>query len=622
MIMRQSFAMRRAFAGLLVLAGLCASALGAPLAVHLRSTLPSPQPVGTAIGLTPRIENVTEGMHVFQYSVRVNSGLFRIVRDFSQHKDYAWTPELFEHDATVRVTARNNKTKETADDEMRFRVVPRVQGTAQLVTATANPLIALFSSPPCPEGTKFRVAFHSAGEEFTQRTPIQPCRGTISNNVYVAGMRADTQYQLRQELVSGDRVKAGDWLSFRTALLDGDFSPVSIAVPRGSGAAVSDPVVVYSATSTSGGKRPFATDLQGRVIWYLSSPDFLTRMIKGGRLLVLAEGQNSVNSMRRLQVLRELDLAGNILRETNIGRVAEQLESRGIHSDCQKGGKECVSGFHHEAIRLPNGHTLVIAGLERIMPAGTQGSKEPVDVLGDLVLDLDEDFQVTALWNGFDHIDLKRASLKNAKCKEGPGAGGSPPIFLAAEANGWTHSNSLNYIPSTGDFLISIPEQDWVVKVDWQNGKGTGKIVWRLGKDGDFTAKTDDPNPWFSYQHDAGFEPADSNLLTILDDGAARFENDKNAQTRGQVWKLDEETRTATLLYSANSGVYSVAVGSAQTLKNGGYSFVAGFIDRNSTYGRTVETDKDGKVVFAIDVEGLIVYRSFRVDDMYSAPIK
>ena len=35
-----------------------------------------------------------------------------------------------------------------------------------------------------------------------------------------------------------------------------------------------------------------------------------------------------------------------------------------------------------------------------------------------------------------------------------------------------------------------------------------------------------------------------------------------------------------------------------------------------------METDKDGKVLFAIDVQGAIVYRSFRVDDMYSAPVK
>ena len=147
-----------------------------------------------------------------------------------------------------------------------------------------------------------------------------------------------------------------------------------------------------------------------------------------------------------------MDLAGNIIRETNASRVAEQLESRGIHSDCRAGGKECVSGFHHEAIRLPNGHTLAIAGLERMMPAGTQGSKEPVDILGDVVVDLDEDFQVAGVWNTFDHLDMNRKSYKDAKCKTG--GGGCPPVLLAPEANGWTHSNSLNYIPSTGDFLF------------------------------------------------------------------------------------------------------------------------------------------------------------------------
>ena len=171
-------------------------------------------------------------------------------------------------------------------------------------------------------------------------------------------------------------------------------------------------------------------------------------------------------------------------------RVAEQLESRGIHSDCKKGGKECVSGFHHDAILLPNGHVLAIAGLERMMPAGTQGSKGPVDVLGDIVVELDDQFQVAGMWNNFDHLDINRESLQDAKCKEGRGGGGCPPIFLAAEANGWTHSNSLNYIPSTGDFLVSMPEQDWVIKVDYKNGKGSGKVLWRLGKDGDFTAKS------------------------------------------------------------------------------------------------------------------------------------
>jgi len=41
---------------------------------------------------------------------------------------------------------------------------------------------------------------------------------------------------------------------------------------------------------------------------------------------------------------------------------------------------------------------MVLAALERMMPAGTQGAKETVDVLGDLVFDLDEDLQL--VWSG------------------------------------------------------------------------------------------------------------------------------------------------------------------------------------------------------------------------------
>ena len=59
--------------------------------------------------------------------------------------------------------------------------------------------------------------------------------------------------------------------------LDGNFAPVSIAVPRSG--PPSSGVLIYSAASASSGTRPFATDQQGRVIWYLRSTDFLTRLL-------------------------------------------------------------------------------------------------------------------------------------------------------------------------------------------------------------------------------------------------------------------------------------------------------------------------------------------------------
>jgi arylsulfate sulfotransferase len=608
----------------LVFTGLSLSAPDAPPTIHLRSSLPSPQPVGTPIGLLPQVEMANPpapgqgGMMVYQYSVSVNGGPFRIVRDFSQQPLFAWMPELFEQKATIRIVVRDNKTKATMKDELPFQIVPRVKGSTPVVTPTSHPLVALFSAPPCPAGSQFRVAFHAAGEESITRTPPQPCQPSLTNNVYVAGMRAETKYELRQELSNGGGVKSDKWLPFQTGMLDGNFLPVTIAIPRTGASVATEPVLIYSAIALGGGVRPFATDLQGRVIWYLRSADSITRVIPGGRFLVLADGPNSVNNTKEEQVLRELDLAGNIVRETNVGRVAEQLESHGIHSDCKKGSKECVSGFHHEAIRLPNGHTLVVAGIERMMPAGTQGAKEAVDILADLVIDLDEDFQATAVWNSFDHMDIKRKSLLDSKCHTG--GGGCPAVLLADEANGWLHSNSLNYIPSTGDFLVSMPEQDWVVKVDWKNGKGSGKVLWRLGKEGDFKAESSDPYPWFSFQHDAGYEPLNSNTVTIVDDVfALRGKNDK-AGVRAQTWQLDEEKHIAKLVYNAETGEHTICCGSMQVLKNGGYSTSVGWILPSK--GRTAETDKDGKVVFAIDVYGAITYRSYRVDDMYSAPIK
>src|SRR5262245_46715666 len=96
---------------------LAASVSGAPLTVHLLTGLPSPQPVGTAIGLLPHIENEGKGMLVFRYAVSIGNEPLHIVRDFSQQKDFVWAPPLYEHEAHIRVTVRNNQTNETAEDE-------------------------------------------------------------------------------------------------------------------------------------------------------------------------------------------------------------------------------------------------------------------------------------------------------------------------------------------------------------------------------------------------------------------------------------------------------------------------------------------------------------------------
>src|SRR5438105_1967689 len=102
--------MRLLLGTMIALVGVCVSTQAAPLSVRLYSTVPSPLLVGTPTGLWPQIENSSKGMHVFRYSVSVNGGPFRIVRDFSQQADFAWAPEMHEQNAAVRVTVRNNET--------------------------------------------------------------------------------------------------------------------------------------------------------------------------------------------------------------------------------------------------------------------------------------------------------------------------------------------------------------------------------------------------------------------------------------------------------------------------------------------------------------------------------
>ena len=597
------------------LAGFTATAES--LTVSLLSNLPSPQPVATIITLVPRLENPAKVTYVSQYSVSVDGGAFHMVRDFSQDMPFIWSPELYEHEARVRVTVRNNDTMETAVAELPFRIVSRIKDGRPVVTPTAHPLVALLSAPPCPAGRQFRVEFRKLGDSFSSHTSIEPCRAGRSSNVYIAGMRSDTDYQMRPETIDG-AAESGAWIPFHTGLLNGRFPPVSIPTPRAGGTRSPDQLLVSSILLEPYNNQ--ATDLDGNVVWTMSSPAFLTRILPGGRFLVLAEAANSQNDIKRWQVVREVDLLGNTLRETNAGRVAEQLASRGIRSKCMKDGEQCVSGFHHEAIGLPNGHVLVIAGLERMFPDGAQGSKDPVDVLGDLIIDLDPDFQVSWVWNSFDHMDVTRKSLGDEKCKLGPGSDGCPSIFLASTANGWLHSNSLSYIHGSGDLLISIPEQDWVVKIDYKDGKGTGKVLWRLGLEGDFKVKSDDPYPWFSYQHDVGFDPPGSSRLIVFDDGARRIKKFPKSNNRGQVWELDEQAMTATLVLNADLGVYSPAVGSAQSLSAGGFSFESGMVNPASVSNRATEVGADGKIVYAQQSDGASAYRSFRVPDLYTAP--
>ena len=594
--------------------------------VQLTASLPSPQSTATAVSLAATGSDTDPGLLTYRYSVAYR-GAFHVVRDYSQDSGFNWAGTVSDGLYLVQVAVRNNTTQQVAKKNLLFQFLPRVAGTQPVVSATANPLVALFSAPACATGSKIRVRFDS-----TTSTPAttdwRACDPASTSNIYVAGMRQQTRYTMAAQVrTAAGAVTTGPSLSFLTGNGPSNLPVIAQVVPPDANTSGADDVLVVDALSIGASAGyPVATDLFGRPIWYYAAFNdpaqagaLLTRVLPGGTMLTIANGKNSADATTSLQILREIDFAGNTLRETNAARVREQLQAMGLASNCTMGGSICVATtFHHDAIRLANGHTLVIGSQERMFPAGTQGSTSPVDILGDIVVDLDQDFQVAWYWNAFDHLDVNRAAILHETCAN-PQTGGCPPLLLANLANDWLHPNAIQ-VTSDHNLLISVRHQDWVIKVDYRDGAGDGHVLWRLGANGDFALASSDPYPWFTHQHDAGFEA--NGTFTVFDNGNTRVAANPGVveNSRGQAYQIDEANRVATLVVNSDLGVYSNALGSAQRLGNGNYHFLAGFITPGPTQNsQSVEVLPDGTNNMRYQSPQL-AYRSFRMPSLYSPP--
>lgn len=602
---------------------LSTQALAAPQ-VQLTPSLPSPQLTGTTVNLVASGSDSDPGLLTYRYSVAYR-GALHVVRDYSQDNSFAWSGIVSDGLYLVQVTVRNNATGQTAKKSQLFQFSPRIAGSQPAVSATANPLVALFSAPACARGSRIRVHFQAPGGT-AEATDWRACDPASTSNIYVAGMRRNTRYSMAAQVLSRSGISTGPTLTFLTGNTPANLPLVSQAAPIDSHTSPDNVLLIDALSIGASVGYPVATDLYGRPIWYYAAFNdpaqagaLLVRVLPGGTMLTMANGKNSADATTSLQILREIDFAGNTLRETNASRVREQLDAMGLHSDCAVGGSICaVTTFHHDAIRLSNGHTLVIASEERMYPAGTQGSSGPVDVLGDIVIDLDEDFQVAWYWDAFDHLDVNRAAILRETCAN-PQQGGCPPVFLASISNDWLHPNAIQ-VTSDRNLLISLRHQDWVIKVDYRDGAGDGHVIWRLGADGDFALSSSDPYPWFTHQHDAGFEA--NGTFTVFDNGNTRFADNPGVteNSRGQVYQIDEANRVASLVVNSDLGVYSNALGSAQRLGNGNYHFLAGFVSPGPTqFSQSVEVLPDGTTNLRLQSPQL-AYRSFRIPSLYAPP--
>jgi arylsulfate sulfotransferase len=572
------------------------------LNVILVSNVPTRQPVGTTVTWTATATGTPP--YTYRLSVARVGESPRVMYDYSSKNEFDWTP-VDEGRYLISASVRDSAGA-IAHASRLFTVRARAI-SRPVVTTTGHPLVALYSAPSCASGD-MRVIFKPLNGSRITFTPLKPCVPDRTVNFYIGGMRADTTYLMVHEVIdNGGRAERGPLRLFRTGSLPFEF-PVSVALdPPDAETSIIDGVLLQSPVigAPDVPPFPFATDLAGRVIWYegtrMQSGEVtsLYRPVEGGTFL-LAVDQNDLEG----QILREIDLAGHTVRETTAQRVNEQLTSI---------GQDPLGAFHHEARRLPNGHTAVIGSVERIME-DVQG-EGPVHILADNIVVLDENWQLAWAWNAFDHLDVTREATLGETCEhQGPGC---PPLFLGELANDWTHSNAIAYSPADGNLLLSMRHQDWTIKIDYRDGQGNGGVVWRLGPDGDFDISSDDPFPWFSHQHDPNY--ISNNQIVIYDNGNLRCEDaPSSCFSRGQVYDLDESAMTASLSLNADLAVYAYAVGSAQSLRNGNFHFLSG-LSALPTFSASEELRPDGARSYMLTVNSAS-YRSFRLRDLYTPP--
>jgi len=496
--------------------------------------------------------------------------------------------------ATVTVTATSTKDS-TKSASATVNVVAQGQ-----VAATANVQVALYSISPAAAG-KVSVQF-GLDATYALTTWVQPVPqdgGPIG--LFVAGMKGNTLYHMRGVVQFSDGTQYMDPdMTFTTGAYPTAQEP-SITASTTAGMTAQSGVEVLDLVGGGGTVAPAViTDLQGNILWSYNPGIASTlnpiKLLPNGHIMLnfsatVPDGGNSI--------LQEVDLSGKLIWQMT----AADLNTALAAATCT-GCNITVNGTHHDFVMLPSGHLILLASTQQTI-SGT-----PLE--GDVLIDLDQNHHPVWLWNEFDHLDTSRHPM-----------GGTD----------WTHSNAVIYSPDDGNLIVSIRHQNWLVKVNYNNGTGAGDIVWKLGYQGDFTlAGGTEPTDWFYAQHGPSFTTANTTgqfSLIVFDNGNDRTFPTGQVQcvttassscyTTVPVLQIDETAKTATVAFHEMLSGFSYFGGNAEVLKNGNVEFCV----TNGAEVREVTQDSNAKVVWRVhasmDPTGAFpfLYRGQRIPSLY-----
>jgi arylsulfate sulfotransferase len=454
-----------------------------------------------------------------------------------------------------------------------------------VVYPTANPQVDLYDIyVPAPGRVSVQFGETTSYGFNTWQVPAPSSTGG-QVTVEVAGMLPQTLYHMRAQVVLSDGATFTDTDhdQFASGLPLKTGSPPTTSAITITGSGSPQPgIELWNTVLPPGDTQAFATDLQGNVLWTYSYTGSALDIVQGvqllpdGDMLMLISYLSSLppqvvdRTPGTIDVVREVDLAGNTIRQIGIGTLNQELAVAGFHDS--DGTAYQLRSLHHDVLALPNGHWVLLASYPKTF-TNLPGYPGTTTVLGDVLVDVDQNLQPDWVWNSFDHLDVNRHPMNFPD---------------------WTHGNDLLYSADDHNLLLSMRHQNWIIKIDFDDGQGSGNILWRLGYQGDFQLldssgdPDNDPADWFYAQHGISyFSPNTTGVfrLGVMDNGNDRIFPPPNGQvfcknsgpyppqcySTFPVLQVDEDNMTASFVFHdvPPPSDFSFFGGSTQWLANG-----------------------------------------------------
>jgi arylsulfate sulfotransferase len=515
----------------------------------------------------------------------------------------------------VTVTA-TSKTDPTKSASATVNVV-----APGLLTPTNNVQVAQYAVVP-PSSANVSVQFGlDTSYGLTTWTQPNPTLGSAVS-LYVAGMKQSTPYHMRGVIAFADGSSFNDAdQTFTTgavaaALLPSLTTTTTVGMTPQPGVELIDMVTTLPPGKTPGS---VVTDLNGNTLWAYQpklpnnpGPDPV-KLLPNGHFLIVFSGQPDGANF----VIQEVDLGSNVIWQMNTAQLNTALAA----ATCA----ECnvtVIGAHHDFLLLPNGHLILIASLTETLTDGTTPT-------GDIVIDLGDMENVGGnnpnhtpqpvwAWNEFNHLDTNRRPYSYPD---------------------WTHTNAIIYSKDDGNLIISSRHQNWLIKIDYNNGAGAGDILWHLGYQGDFTllnadgSTNSDPFAWFYAQHGPSFvstnttgkfslvlfSNGDDRGVSVVPGGTCGVAGQPSCFSTVPILDLDETAKTATLVFNPTTPDYSWFGGNAQILNNGNveYNECGATMPANNSVVLEVTQTSPPQTIWKMNLTGQYAYRAMRIPSLY-----